>query len=91
MEVHVEFFSVLWRHVVLCTYISKDRASSVTSPCRWRQQGSPKRSYPTTSLHCITTKKTATLTFIAEKIASVALIKRLLNKNNENITDYEQL
>jgi hypothetical protein len=34
---------------------------------RWRQQGPPKRWYPTTSLHSITVEKTMTLIFINGK------------------------
>jgi hypothetical protein len=39
-----------------------------TSPWRWWQHGLPKRWYPTTSLHGVTTRKTMTSIFIAVKV-----------------------
>jgi len=37
---------------------------------RWRQHGPPKRWYPTTSLHGVTSQKTATRIFTAVKTSS---------------------
>jgi len=39
----------------------------LTSPWRWREQSSPKRRYPTTTLHGVTTQKTTTWIFIPVK------------------------
>jgi len=36
-----------------------------SSPCRWRQHGPPKRHYPTTKLHGVTTLKISTWIFAA--------------------------
>jgi len=33
----------------------------VSQPWRWRHHGTPKRWYPTTTLHGVTTQKTSTL------------------------------
>jgi len=40
----------------------------LVTPRRWRQQGPPKRWYPTTTLHGITTQKT--MTWIKIKMAA---------------------
>jgi hypothetical protein len=58
---------VLWK----VTNVSKDLAASIfTSPWRWRQQGPPKRWYPTTSLHGVITQKTATWISIQTPLTS---------------------
>jgi len=59
----------LFYHIV---YVSRKRERyAVFSPWRWRQHGPPKRWYPDTTVHGITTQKTSTWIFIAVKISKL--------------------
>jgi len=46
--------------LILLAHIYALFPAPFTSPCRWRQQSSPKCWYPTTTLCCVTFQKTST-------------------------------
>jgi len=48
----------------------------LTARWRWRQHGSPKRCYPTSSLHSVTTQKTTTWNF-AETFHCVMIMAKI--------------
>jgi len=75
-----DFFHRGWNKVLLLMSISStDRMINCGKKLtrKWRQQGPPKRRYPATSLHSVTTQKTATwiFTFINTSSFSSPLVK----------------
>jgi hypothetical protein len=59
------------------TLLNSSSCTSGSSHWRWWQPSSPKRRYPTTSLHGITTQKTATWIFVAVKASNLARVPQL--------------
>jgi len=58
--------------VQCCERIPTFRRTFLTSPWKWWQQGPPKSLYPTTTLLGVTTQKTSTWIFTAERTPNLA-------------------